>query len=106
MSRDAALSALCCASLLGVPAVHAQQQLASVSDTAIMAPVAGSIFLVARYEDTRSAEISESVKRLGQTGASVTGVLLNGFKVHYGNYAQARRYGGYAYEAYKSDQES
>ena len=35
ISRDAALSALCCASLLGVP-VHAQQQLASMSDTAIM----------------------------------------------------------------------
>ncbi len=35
MSRDAALSALCCASLLGAP-VYAQQQLASMSDTAIM----------------------------------------------------------------------
>jgi tyrosine-protein kinase Etk/Wzc len=86
--------------LLDAPAILA------VSDTAIMAPVAGSIFLVARYEDTRSAEISESVKRLGQTGSIVTGVLLNGFKVHYGNYAQARRYGGYAYAAYKSDQEN
>jgi tyrosine-protein kinase Etk/Wzc len=85
--------------LLDAPAILA------VSDTSIMAPVAGSIFLVARYGDTRSGEISESVKRLEQSGASVTGVLLNGFKVHYGNYAQARQYGGYAYAAYKSDKE-
>jgi tyrosine-protein kinase Etk/Wzc len=85
--------------LLDAPAILA------VSDTAIMAPVAGSIFLVARYGDTRSGEISESVKRLEQSGASVTGVLLNGFKVHYGNYAQARQYGGYAYAAYKADKE-
>jgi tyrosine-protein kinase Etk/Wzc len=83
--------------LLDAPAILA------VSDTAIMAPVAGSIFLVARYGDTRSGEISESVKRLEQSGASVTGVLLNGFKVHYGNYAQARQYGGYAYAAYKAE---
>ena len=34
--RDAALSALCCAGLLGAPGVYAQQQLSSVSDTAIM----------------------------------------------------------------------
>jgi tyrosine-protein kinase Etk/Wzc len=86
--------------LLDAPAILA------VSDTAIMAPVAGSIFLVARYGNTRSAEISESVKRLEQTGSTVTGVLLNGFKVHYGNYAQARQYGGYAYAAYKSDPEN
>jgi tyrosine-protein kinase Etk/Wzc len=83
--------------LLDAPAILA------VSDTATMAPVADSIFLVARFADTRAGEISESVKRLAQTGAKVEGILLNGFKVNRGNYAQSRRYGNYAYEAYYSD---
>ncbi|SAL77633.1 tyrosine-protein kinase involved in EPS biosynthesis [Caballeronia choica] len=83
--------------LLDAPAILA------VSDTATMAPVADSIFLVARFADTRAGEISESVKRLAQTGSKVEGILLNGFKVNRGNYAQSRRYGGYAYEAYYSD---
>jgi tyrosine-protein kinase Etk/Wzc len=68
-----------------------------------MAPVADSIFMVARFADTRAGEISESVKRLAQTGSKVEGILLNGFKVSRGNYAQSRRYGGYAYDAYYSD---
>ena len=83
--------------LLDAPAILA------VSDTATMAPVADSIFLVARFADTRAGEISESVKRLAQTGSKVEGILLNGFKVNRGNYAQSRRYGNYAYEAYYSD---
>ncbi|MEC5407823.1 polysaccharide biosynthesis tyrosine autokinase [Paraburkholderia sp. MPAMCS5] len=83
--------------LLDAPAILA------VSDTATMAPVADSIFMVARFADTRAGEISEAVKRLAQTGAKVEGILLNGFKVSRGNYAQSRRYGGYAYEAYCSE---
>jgi tyrosine-protein kinase Etk/Wzc len=83
--------------LLDAPAILA------VSDTVTMAPVADSIFMVARFADTRAGEISESVKRLAQTGSKVEGILLNGFKVSRGNYAQSRRYGGYAYDAYYSD---
>jgi tyrosine-protein kinase Etk/Wzc len=83
--------------LLDAPAILA------VSDTATMAPVADSIFLVARFADTRAGEISESVKRLAQTGSKVEGILLNGFKVNRANYAQSRRYGNYAYDAYYSD---
>jgi tyrosine-protein kinase Etk/Wzc len=83
--------------LLDAPAILA------VSDTATMAPVADSIFLVARFADTRAGEIAESVKRLTQSGAKVEGILLNGFKVNRSNYDHARRYGNYAYEAYYSD---
>jgi len=83
--------------LIDAPAILA------VSDTVTMAPVADSIFLVARFADTRAGEIAESVKRLEQSGAKVEGILLNGFKVNRSNYDQARRYGGYAYTAYYSD---
>jgi tyrosine-protein kinase Etk/Wzc len=80
--------------LLDAPAVLA------VSDAGIMAPVAGSVFLIARYGHTRAGEITESVKRFLQTGSRVTGVLLNGFRVHGGVYGDARRYGNYAYVAH------
>ncbi|MDR6492269.1 polysaccharide biosynthesis tyrosine autokinase [Paraburkholderia sp. 22099] len=70
------------------------------SDTGIMAPVAGLLFLVARFADTRVRELEESVKRLGQTGARVNGVLLNGINMHTMDYALARRYGSRAYVAY------
>jgi len=73
----------------------------AVSDTGIMAPVAGSVFLIARFGDTRVGEITESVKRLSQTGTRVTGVLFNGFRVHGGAYSDSRRYGTYAYVAHR-----
>ncbi|MDR5781706.1 polysaccharide biosynthesis tyrosine autokinase [Caballeronia sp. LZ065] len=80
--------------LLDAPAILA------VSDAGIMAPFAGSIFLVARVGDTRIVEIEESVKRFVQTGAAVSGVLLNGLRLHGTSHAQARRQGSYTYTAY------
>lgn len=85
--------------LLDAPAILA------VSDTATMAPLAGSIFLVARFADTHAGEISESVKRLEQAGSKVEGILLNGFETHRGNYVANRRYGSYAYAAYEAETE-
>ena len=70
------------------------------SDAGIMAPAGGLLFLVARFADTRVGELEESVKRLGQTGARVNGVLLNGINMHTMDYALARRYGSHAYLAY------
>jgi tyrosine-protein kinase Etk/Wzc len=58
------------------------------------------VFLIARFGDTRPGEIREAIKRFSQTGARVTGVLLNGFHVHGGVYGYARRYGNYAYVAH------
>ncbi|MGF6570628.1 tyrosine-protein kinase Etk/Wzc [Paraburkholderia sp. GAS333] len=84
--------------LIDAPAILA------VSDIGVMAPIAGSIFLVARFGDTLTGEIDASVKRLAQSGAKVNGILLNGVKVHITNYAMARRYGTQAYvQDYVSD---
>jgi tyrosine-protein kinase Etk/Wzc len=84
--------------LIDAPAILA------VSDIGMMAPIAGSIFLVARFGDTLTGEIDASVKRLAQSGAKVSGILLNGVKVHITNYAMARRYGTHAYvQDYGSD---
>jgi tyrosine-protein kinase Etk/Wzc len=74
-----------------------------VSDAGIMAQTAGSVFLVARFAQTRVGEIQESIKRFAQTGARVQGVLLNGFSIHIGNYGDPSRRGSHAYRAYQYD---
>jgi tyrosine-protein kinase Etk/Wzc len=63
----------------------------AVSDTQVLAPVAGTVFLIAKANVTALGEIHESVKRLQQSGVSVKGVVFNDFK------ADKRRYGGYGY---------
>ncbi len=63
----------------------------AVSDTQVLAPVAGTVFLIAKANVTALGEITESVKRLQQSGVSVKGVVFNDFKV------DKRRYGGYGY---------
>jgi tyrosine-protein kinase Etk/Wzc len=83
--------------MIDVPAVLV------VSDAGIIAPVAGSLFLIARFGDTRTDELDECVKRLAQTGSRVSGVLLNGTSMHTVDYALARRYGSKAYVSYEYD---
>ncbi|MEZ2352679.1 polysaccharide biosynthesis tyrosine autokinase [Caballeronia sp. RCC_10] len=80
--------------LVDAPAVLA------VSDAGAIAPAAASIFLVGLYGRTRVGEIKESMKRLNQTGARVTGVLLNGVSLHTADKALAGRYGSSAYVAH------
>lgn len=63
----------------------------AVSDTQVLAPVAGTVFLIAKANVTAIGEIHESVKRLQQSGVNVKGVVFNDFKV------DKRRYGGYGY---------
>jgi tyrosine-protein kinase Etk/Wzc len=63
----------------------------AVSDTQVLAPVAGTVFLIAKANVTAIGEIHESVKRLQQSGVTVKGVVFNDFKV------DKRRYGGYGY---------
>lgn len=72
----------------------------AVSDVGIVAPAAGSIFVVARYGVTRISELVEAVNRLKQAGCRVHGVLLNGVPQGGGGYAFARRYGSQAYSQY------
>jgi tyrosine-protein kinase Etk/Wzc len=83
--------------LIDAPAVLA------ISDAGVMAPAAGSIFLVAHFAETLVGEIDASIKRLTRSGARISGILLNGVSVHNSNYALARRYGTHAYVAYRYD---
>jgi tyrosine-protein kinase Etk/Wzc len=71
----------------------------AVADAGIIASCAGSVFLVARFSETRIAEIEETTKRFAQTGARVHGIMLNGFTMGSMKYLHPGRYGSYAYIA-------
>lgn len=76
--------------------------LLAASDTAILAPLAGVVFLVARAEVTSLGELQECSKRLAQSGVQPKGVVFNDVNISkrrygYGNY----KYGGYRYTNYK-----
>ena len=64
----------------------------AASDTAILAALAGAVFLVARSEVTSLGELQESAKRLAQTGVQTRGVIFNDLNTN------KRRY-GYAHAA-------
>ena len=75
----------------------------AASDTAILAPLVGAVFLVARAEVTSLSELQESVKRLAQSGAQAKGVIFNGLNItkrRYG-YGMGNKYGKYRYINYK-----
>jgi pilus assembly protein CpaC len=77
--RDAALSALCCAGLLGAPGVYAQQQLSSVSDTAIMSvdlPVGRSYPVTTTSTITQASVASPDVADVVVIGTR--DVVING----------------------------
>ncbi|PRW82931.1 tyrosine protein kinase, partial [Pseudomonas simiae] len=50
----------------------------AVADTAVIAPQAGTVFLVARAEQSTLGELQESIKRLAQAGVQVKGGIFNG----------------------------
>ena len=67
------------------------------SDAAAMATSAGLVFVVARSGKSQLGEVSESIRRIVQSGASVTGAIFNGLdmgkrRFRYG-YASAYGYG-------------
>lgn len=64
----------------------------AVSDTQVLAPYAGTVFLLARADVTALGELLESTKRLGQAGVPVKGVVFNGLDT------SRQRYGGYGYK--------
>jgi tyrosine-protein kinase Etk/Wzc len=75
----------------------------AVSDTQVLAPQCGTVFLVARAEVSTLGELQESAKRLGQSGVTVRGVIfndLNTAKRRYG-YGMGYKYGRYRYTNYK-----
>ncbi|KWT69029.1 MULTISPECIES: polysaccharide biosynthesis tyrosine autokinase [unclassified Variovorax] len=67
----------------------------AASDTAILAPMAGAVFLVARAEVSTQGELQESTKRLLGAGVTVNGVIFNDLDM------TKRRYGGSKYGAYR-----
>ncbi|MET3917802.1 tyrosine-protein kinase Etk/Wzc [Variovorax sp. OAS795] len=72
------------------------------ADTASVAPLAGSLLLVARAEKTQLGELNESVRRLAHAGCTANGVILNAMDLsrrHAGN--GGYKYGGYRYTHYK-----
>ncbi|MCR8959048.1 polysaccharide biosynthesis tyrosine autokinase [Variovorax sp. S2] len=72
------------------------------ADTASVAPLAGSLLLVARAEKTQLGELNESVRRLAHAGCSANGVILNAMDLsrrHAGS--SSYKYGGYRYIHYK-----
>ncbi|MCA7977734.1 polysaccharide biosynthesis tyrosine autokinase [Burkholderia cepacia] len=69
-----------------------------VSDATLLAPHAGTVLLVARAGVTQYGEIVESARRIERVGATLAGIVLNGFRpglraMRYGNY------GAYAYDS-------
>ena len=74
----------------------------AVSDTQVIAPHAGTVFLVARAEVTTLGELQESAKRLSQIGVPVKGVVFNGLdtsRQRYGSYGN--KYSRYRYTNYQ-----
>jgi tyrosine-protein kinase Etk/Wzc len=82
----------------------------AVSDTAILAPQAGTTFLVARADSSNLGEVQESAKRLAQAGVTVKGVIFNGLDISKRRYGYGYGYGykykryGYRYQAYEYGQ--
>jgi tyrosine-protein kinase Etk/Wzc len=72
----------------------------TVTDATVMAPAAGTVFIVARAGATKAGEVKESIKRLSQNGALPTGVLFNGANPDLGRYGLGSMYGSYRYSPY------
>jgi tyrosine-protein kinase Etk/Wzc len=66
-------------------------------DAAILAPMMGAVFLVARAEVTSLSELRESGKRLSQNGAQVKGVIFNGLNLTKHRYVIGNTFGHYRY---------
>jgi tyrosine-protein kinase Etk/Wzc len=73
----------------------------AVSDTAILAPQAGTTFMVVRADVSSLGEVQESTKRLQQSGVTVKGVIFNGLDISKRRYGYGYGYGyGYKYKRY------
>ncbi len=64
-----------------------------VSDAMALAPLAGTIFVLARADMTTMEELEESAKRIRQAGGQVHGVILNDFNP--GRHRFNPKYGAY-----------
>lgn len=82
----------------------------AVSDTQVIAPLAGTVFLVARADISTLAELQESAKRLARSGVTVRGVIFNDLnlsKRRYGySYGYGYKYSRYRYAQYEYGQQA
>ena len=73
----------------------------AVSDTAIIAPLAGTKFMVVRADVSSLGEVQEAVKRIAQSGETVKGIIFNGLDISKRRYGYGYGYGyGYKYKRY------
>lgn len=72
----------------------------TVTDATVLAPAAGTVFIVAKSGVTKAGELKESIKRLSQSGVMPNGVLFNGVNPNLGRYGFGSIYGSYRYAAY------
>ena len=70
----------------------------AVSDTQVIAPQAGTVFLVARADVSTLGELQESAKRLKHAGVTVRGVIFNDVNIHKRRYGYGGGYGSYGYK--------
>jgi tyrosine-protein kinase Etk/Wzc len=69
-----------------------------VADSGIVANLAGTVFLIARYGVTSVSELRESVRRFSQIGVPIRGVIFNDTTTRPGKYGS--EYSAYGYSAY------
>lgn len=72
----------------------------AVSDTQVIAPYCGTLFMVARADISTLAELQESTKRLARSGVNVRGVIFNDLNLSKRRYGYGYKY-GYKYSKYR-----
>lgn len=75
----------------------------AVSDTQVLAPLTGTVFMVARADISTLAELQETTKRLAHNGVSVGGVIFNDLNLSKRRYGYGYGY-GYKYNRYRYTQ--
>jgi tyrosine-protein kinase Etk/Wzc len=70
-----------------------------VADSGIVANLAGTVFLVARFGVTSVSELRESVRRFEQIGVPIRGVIYNDVTSRPGKYGS--EYAAYGYASYR-----
>jgi tyrosine-protein kinase Etk/Wzc len=71
----------------------------AVSDASAMANVAGTVLLVARFQETTIGELTETARQLQRANASLKGVIFNGVSTRAFGYRS--KYGTYRYVDYR-----
>ncbi|TDN70725.1 polysaccharide biosynthesis tyrosine autokinase [Paraburkholderia sp. BL10I2N1] len=71
----------------------------AVSDAPVMASIAGTVFLVARFQKTTIGELTESARQLQRADAPLKGAIFNGVNARAFGYRS--KYGAYRYVAYQ-----